>query len=108
MSLSDFKNENKQEALINKINLIISKVYKGKFNKACNKLQNNVLKRTDGCNNTGAPEKNDWIINCEAQSKVYPVIIEARDLICGDFSLKSSLLLDSLVIKAIENKINNN
>jgi hypothetical protein len=30
----------------------------------------------NGCGNMGEPDKNDWIITCEEQSKVYPLIIE--------------------------------
>ena len=37
-----------------------------------------ILLRTDGCAATGAPDKNDWIIDRSDQAKLYPLV---QDLI---------------------------
>jgi len=38
---------------------------------ALDKLQNDLLAKTDGCAASGAPDKNDWIATCEEQAVVY-------------------------------------
>jgi hypothetical protein len=51
---------------------------------AKNKLQNDILKRTNGCQDSGAPDANDWIVDCNAQSQVDTLIrqlIAALDLV---------------------------
>jgi hypothetical protein len=37
----------------------------------------------NGCAETGEPDKNDWIITCEGQSQLYPLIIEAIENVKG-------------------------
>ena len=72
-----FKNKNMQSAMNNKLNAILSEVAQGDYADALNKLVNDVLKKTDGCANTGAPDKNDWVRDCESQAIIYPLIIDA-------------------------------
>jgi len=72
---SVFKNPNMQNALINKINAIISDVEKGDYQDAVLKLQHDILPKTDGCALTGAPDNNDWIRDCEAQAIIYPMVL---------------------------------
>jgi hypothetical protein len=47
------------------------------------KLQNDVLAKTDGCAQTGAPDKNDWIKDCADQNQVDPLILQAIQLLRG-------------------------
>jgi hypothetical protein len=42
---------------------------------ARDKLQNDILKKVDGCAINGAPDKNDWIKDCNSQSQVYQQIL---------------------------------
>ena len=44
---------------------------------ALNQLRNDVLKKTNGCDETGEPDKNDWIEDCVTQDQFYPFILEA-------------------------------
>ncbi len=44
---------------------------------ALSELQTDILKKTDGCQQKGAPAHNDWITNCQAHSQVYPDISAA-------------------------------
>jgi len=69
------KNKNMKNALLNKIDEALEKIDEGLYKDALNKLQNDILQKTNGCGETGEPDKNDWIIACEEQSKVYPLII---------------------------------
>ena len=70
-----FKNANMQNTLINKLNEVIAAISAGDYTGALNKLQNDILKKTDGCAVSGAPDKNDWITNCKTQGILYPMIV---------------------------------
>ena len=48
---------------------------------ALDKLENDIIAKTDGCANAGAPDKNDCITSCAAQGQVYPFMIEAINLL---------------------------
>ena len=48
---------------------------------ALDKLENDILRKTDGCATTGAPDNNDKITDCDAQGQVYPQILVAIDLL---------------------------
>jgi hypothetical protein len=81
-----FKNANMQNALLNKLNSVLASIEAGNYSDALGQLQNDILGKTDGCANSGAPDKNDWIIDCPDQSKVYTpllnIIAEVKAL-CG-------------------------
>lgn len=76
-----FKNPNRQTPLTNKINAVLEKIEQGLYQEALDKLEHDILAKTDGCANTGTPDRNDWIVDCEAQNQVYPVITEAIELL---------------------------
>ena len=76
-----FKNPNMLNALTNKINAAIQMVDQGLYREALDKLENDILPKTDGCAVTGAPDANDWIKNCTAQHEVYPLITDAIALL---------------------------
>jgi len=78
-----FKNENMRNALTNKINAVLADIDRGLYSDALDKLQNDILKKTDGCATSGAPDKNDWITNCADQSQIYPLILQAIRLLRG-------------------------
>ena len=77
------KNKNMKNALLNKINAVQQMLDKGRYEEALNKLQNDILKKTNGCAETGRPDKNDWIITCEEQEQIYPLIIETIENVKG-------------------------
>ena len=75
---SVFKNDNMPNALTNKINAVLADIEAGDYEKALNKLQSDILRKTDGCAISGvAPDKNDWIRTCDAQNAIYPLVLEA-------------------------------
>lgn len=76
-----FKNANMQNTLINKLNAVIANIEAGNYAGALGQLQNDILGKTDGCATSGAPDKNDWIKDCEAQNQVYPLIMEVIELV---------------------------
>jgi hypothetical protein len=75
---SAFKNRNLRKTLINKINTAIAYMEQGLYSQA-KSLLGGILKKVDGCAKKGAPDNNDWIITCEAQTQVYPNIQSAID-----------------------------
>ena len=79
----NFKNPNMRNALTNKINAVIELVDQGLYSEAIDKLRYDILQKIDGCAMIGAPDKNDWIINCAAQNQVYPLIMQAIQLLGG-------------------------
>ena len=74
---SVFKNKNMQSTMNNKLNAVLSEIANGDYADALNKLENDILKKTNGCANAGAPDKNDWIKDCESQAVIYPLIMDA-------------------------------
>lgn len=83
LAAGDFKNPNMRNALTNKINAVLSDIEKGLYTDAISKLQNDIMNKTNGCAAGGAPDKNDWIVNCGAQNPVYLKLQEALDLLWG-------------------------
>lgn len=77
IDLGYFKNKNMQNTLTNKINVTLKLVVQGEYFGAYNKLQNDILGKTDGCASSGATDKDDWIQDCTSQEQVYPFAKEA-------------------------------
>jgi len=76
-----FKNSNMANALTNKINAAIVMIDEGFYQEALDKLENDILKKTDGCAAIGSPDRNDWIKDCETQAGIYAQIMEAMNLL---------------------------
>ncbi|MBK7106843.1 MAG: T9SS type A sorting domain-containing protein [Ignavibacteriae bacterium] len=81
LPLESLKNSNMANTLTNKLNTILLKVDQGNYVDAENQLTNDLLKKTDGCANSGTPDKNDWITDCESQNQIYTLIIQSIDLL---------------------------
>ena len=76
-----FKNRNMKNALINKSNVVMESIEMKRFPEALDKLQHDILEKMDGCVSQGNPDPNDWIIFCEAQNQVYPLLLDLADLL---------------------------
>ena len=68
------KNNNMQKTLLNKINAAQEMIDQGLYEDALRKLEHDILAKMDGCSETGEPDKNDWIITCEDQAVIYPLV----------------------------------
>jgi PKD domain/Beta-propeller repeat len=79
-----FKHRNLQNSLLSKLNAALHSIREHRYSHALQQLENDILAKTNGCATAGAPDKNDWIVNCPDQSKVYTpllnIIAEIRDL----------------------------
>lgn len=78
---SSFKNRNMSKPLTNKIAAVISLIEQGNYAEALDKLNHDILPKMDGCAKAGAPDKNDWITDCDAQEEVYPCLLEVVELL---------------------------
>ncbi len=81
LTLESLKNENMKNVLLNKIDEALEMMDEGLYKDALSKLQNDILSKTNGCAESGEPDKNDWIITCEQQSVIYPLIIETIEYV---------------------------
>jgi PKD repeat protein len=76
-------NGNLRNALTSKINAVLALIDQGAFADAVSKLQHDLLAKTDGCAAAGAPDRNDWIVDCDRQGEFAPLIARAIDLLRG-------------------------
>ena len=67
--------------MTNKLNAVLGLIEQGQYQDALDKLINDLLKKTDGCEVSGSPDKNDWVRDCEAQQQFYALIQEAIALL---------------------------
>jgi len=79
LDANNFKDPNQKDSFLEKIQVVETMIEQGNYHPALKKLYNDILKKTDGCENEGAPDKNDWLITCEAQNQIYPLIMETID-----------------------------
>jgi hypothetical protein len=78
-----FKNADQQNTLTKKLHAVVRMLNHGFYADALDKLQNDILQKTDGCIAKGRPDKNDWITNCNGQDELYPLIIETISVLQG-------------------------
>ncbi|MBU2496180.1 MAG: right-handed parallel beta-helix repeat-containing protein [Candidatus Omnitrophica bacterium] len=78
---SVFKRKQMRNNLNSKINSVLRLIDKRRYQRALDKLEYGILTKMDGCAETASPDKNDWIIDCDAQKQVYPLIVEAIALL---------------------------
>ena len=72
----EFKHADMKNALLKKLDEVVADIDAGNYADALDKLQNDILVKTDGCANSRSPDNNDWIINCSSQKLVYPLILK--------------------------------
>ena len=75
------KNKNMKNALLNKIDAVLEMIEEGNYTGALSKLEHDILAKMNGCVKRGEPDKNDWIITCEEQSRVYPLVVETIEYV---------------------------
>lgn len=77
----NFSNEDSATALTNEIYFVLSLIDDELYTEALDVLESDILERTNGCANIGEPDENDWITTYEGQGEVYPLIVEAIELL---------------------------
>jgi tripartite motif-containing protein 71 len=81
LEVMDTKNPSTTNALTNKITAVIQMVERGQYAEALDKVQNDLLPKTDGCAQTGAPDKNDWIEDCPTQQEIRPILLDMIEML---------------------------
>lgn len=81
VDFGSFKNAKQKNVLTKKVSVVIDMFSAGLFGDALSKLENDVLKKTDGCTAGDAPDKNDWIKDCVGQQEVSPIIMDAIEML---------------------------
>ena len=72
------KNGNEtKDSMINKINAVLGIIDQENYATAAGKLENDIMERINGCIVSGVPDSDDWIITCEGQGRVYPLVDKA-------------------------------
>ncbi len=72
----DFKGRMQKRAMLMKIYLVDRLMAWESYQPAYHLLKKNLMKRVDGCTCDNAPDRNDWIRDCQAQKQVYWAINE--------------------------------
>ncbi len=78
---ASLKNENMKNALLNKMDAAMAMIDEGLYEDALDKLEHDILAKTNGCAETGEPDKNDWILTCEQQGRVYGLVMETIEYV---------------------------
>ena len=71
LPLPDLKNKNLKNPFINKLQTVIDDLQVDNYQDALDKLQHDLLAKTDGCHTGNMPDNNDWITDCQTQSILY-------------------------------------
>jgi hypothetical protein len=71
---SAFRNPNMQGALHNKLEAVRADLESERLDGARHKVKNDILQKADGCATAGAADGNDWIIGCDEQGQIHPLI----------------------------------
>ncbi|MDY6853563.1 MAG: SBBP repeat-containing protein [Thermodesulfobacteriota bacterium] len=83
----DFKSGLLRGILLKRINSALSTYEKGFTNIALVQLKYDVIEKMDGCAKRGEPDtglilyENDWLITCDAQNNLYPLIADVIDIL---------------------------
>ena len=77
LPVGSLKNKKLTIPLTNKINAVIEMVDLGLHQDALDKLEHDILAKTNGCAVGGLPDKNDWIRTCQEQEAVYDSVTRA-------------------------------
>ncbi len=81
LSVNTFKNPSYQRTLIDKISVIEKQISRGEYAEASEKLERDVMQKTDGFVLKGNTDGNDWVTDREAQSRLYWTIYEIEILL---------------------------
>src|SRR6202042_2864366 len=92
---SAFKAPRLRNDLLKKLNAVIGSIRAREYRHAEQQLQNDLLPKGNGGATAGAPDRGDWIVNCEEQNMVYPrllnIIAEVKAIPSGGQALRSGV-----------------
>lgn len=95
----DLSKKTVQKPLNNKLSAVMKMVAGGAYTDAWQKVEYDLIPKTDGCSNEGAPDNNDWISNCESQEEALDALNDAANNVAGKVDW-SQVLADLLCTSA--------
>lgn len=89
---SYLKNKNNSLPLSRKLYVVMEMIIRGDeaddpvrqsnfYHAAVQKLENDILPKTDGCALGGAPDRNDWITACDTQADFYGPVVSLLEML---------------------------
>jgi hypothetical protein len=81
IDVEDFKGKKMKRVFARKLNQVLKMINRGKYIAATAKLKTDIMDKTNGCNDTGAPDKNDWITDCQSQNDFYQFAVTTIEMI---------------------------
>lgn len=72
-----FGNPVNRMELAGRLQAVLQMIQRGESRHAFEDLESDILHYVDGCASTGAPDQDDWIIDCQHQTLVYQRVIRA-------------------------------
>jgi cytochrome c peroxidase len=79
----NFKNEKSALKLQFDLDAVLGLLDEGMYIEAQMLLETDILERVNGCVYSGRPDSDDWITSYEGQLLVYPVLLEASELLAS-------------------------
>jgi cytochrome c peroxidase len=77
----NFKNEESALKLQFELDTVLKLLDEGMYIEAQMLLQTDILERVNGCVYSGQPDPDDWITSFEGQLLVYPILLDASELL---------------------------
>ncbi len=84
----DYTNRNHRKTLLNKVDSLFDSIREGLdaapeqraaiLQQAIDKIEQDLMKKTDGCYVKGSAEKNDWVESCDEQYRLYWALDDLR------------------------------
>jgi hypothetical protein len=66
-----FQNPSSQRVLLQKVEVVKKQIQHGAYGGSMDKLQGDLMQKTDGCIIAGSVDKNDWVNDCSIQKQFY-------------------------------------
>lgn len=92
---ASFKHRIFKQIIIFKLRIIEWMIHKGAYDAALSSIERGLPAKTDGCINNDAPDRNDWITDCELQAKTYWAIHEMNVLLTPQLDIPYSIFCGS-------------
>ncbi len=74
---SAFRNATNRLELASTLQSVLQMIQRDESRHALDKLHDDILSKVDGCAATGAPDPDDWIVDCQHQALAYQRVIRA-------------------------------
>jgi len=81
VDVENFKSKKMKKVFTKKLNRVLRMINRGKYRAATSKLKRDIMDKTNGCNDNGSPDGNDWITDCQSQNDFYQFGVKTIEMI---------------------------